>query len=107
LFTGLNTYAGTVYCMGGGISLDINNQTISSSVLNSRRALQVNISIMRTFTKLRSFLLMENDNSSRVNKLEEGTNRLFKVVFQRLDEIEEIITPNLKQNRKKIGIKRD
>jgi hypothetical protein len=62
---------------------------------------------MRTFTKLRSFLLMENDNSLRINKLEEGTNRLFKVVFQRLDDIEEIITPKLKQNRKTIGLKCD
>jgi hypothetical protein len=38
MFTGLNTYAGTVYCMGGEISLDINNQTISSSVLGLSKA---------------------------------------------------------------------
>lgn len=69
------------------------------------QGLQVNISIMRTFIKLRSFLLMKNDNTSRINNLEEGTNRLFKVVFQRLDEIEEIMSPKLNQNRKKIGLK--
>ncbi|MFA6235839.1 MAG: hypothetical protein WC635_00820 [Bacteriovorax sp.] len=76
-----------------------------SSILNSKRALQVNISIMRTFTKLRSFLLMENEITSRLDKLEDGTNKLFKVVFQRLDEIDDKLTPKLSQNRKKIGLK--
>jgi hypothetical protein len=36
--------------------------------------------------------------------LEQGTNKLFKVVFERLDRIEDE-TPILKPNRKKIGLK--
>jgi hypothetical protein len=82
-----------------------NGVAMLSSILNSKRALQVNISIMRTFTKLRSFLLMENEITSRLDKLEDGTNKLFKVVFQRLDEIDDKLTPKLSQNRKKIGLK--
>jgi hypothetical protein len=84
-----------------------NGVAMLSSVLNSKRALQVNISIMRTFTKLRSFLSMENDFRSRLNKLEDGTNKLFKVVFQRLDEIDDRTAPKLNPSRKKIGLKDD
>ncbi|MES2529373.1 MAG: ORF6N domain-containing protein [Bdellovibrionota bacterium] len=75
-----------------------------SSVLTSNEAAKVNISIMRTFIRLRSFLAMENSLSSRVSKLEEGTNKLFKVVFERLDAIEDE-APILKPHRKKIGLK--
>lgn len=83
-----------------------NGVAMLSSVLNSKRAVQINIAIMRTFTKLRSFLLMENENSSRLNRLEEGTSKLFKVIFQRLDDIEETLTPKLDSQRKKIGLRR-
>lgn len=37
-----------------------NGVAMLSTVLNSERAIQINIAIMRTFTKLRSFLAMEN-----------------------------------------------
>jgi hypothetical protein len=75
-----------------------------SSVLNSERSVLVNISIMRTFIKLRSFLAMESSLETKVNKLQEGTNKLFKIVFERLDSVEDA-TPALKPNRKKIGLK--
>lgn len=74
-----------------------------SSVLTSERAALVNISIMRTFIKLRSFLAIENSLSEKVNKLEQGTNKLFKVVFERLDNLEDIgVHPSTK--RRKIGL---
>lgn len=75
-----------------------------SSVLTSERSVLVNISIMRTFIKLRSFLAMESSLEVKLNKLEEGTNKLFRVVFERLDSIEDA-TPLLKPERKKIGLK--
>ena len=78
-----------------------------SSVLNSERAVQVNIAIMRTFTKLRSFSFMENSLKGRVSNLEKGTPKLFKIVFERLDTFDEQITPRLPANRKKIGLKQD
>lgn len=81
-----------------------NGLAMLSGVLNSTRAVQVNIAIMRIFTRLRSFLVMENSLSDRMNKLEDGTNMLFKVVFERLDAIEDE-TPILKPNRKKMGLK--
>ncbi len=78
-----------------------------SSVLSSERACLVNVSIIRTFVRLRSFLAMDSSVNDKINKLEQGTNRLFKVVFERLDTIEDDITPKLAPNRKKIGIKNE
>ena len=83
-----------------------NGVAMLSTVLNSERAIQVNISIMRIFTKLRSFLLIEGSLESRVNNLEAATNKLFRVVFERLDSIEENISP-INPDRKKIGLKKD
>lgn len=78
-----------------------------SSVLNSEQAIQVNIAIMRIFTKLRSFLLLENNLQQRMDKLEAGSSHLFKIVFERLDDIDEKITPVLPDKRSKIGIKKE
>lgn len=78
-----------------------------SSVLRSKEAIQVNISIMRAFTKFRSFLALDTHSiEGRVEDLEKDTNKLFKLVFERLDSIEVQITPRLSENRKKIGLKK-
>ena len=81
-----------------------NGVAMLSSVLRSERAALVNISIMRIFTKLRSFLMMEENMEKRINSLERGTNQLFKVVFERLDDLEEKL-PCHEKTRRKIGIK--
>ena len=82
-----------------------NGVAMLSSVLKSEKAIQINVSIMRIFTRLRSFLMLEKDLSDRVTKLEQGTNQMFKVVFERLDNYEEMVTPRLPGNRKKVGLK--
>ncbi len=82
-----------------------NGVAMLSSVLNSEKAILINISIMRIFTRLRSFLMLEKDLSNRVTKLEEGTIQVFKIVFERLDKIEEIVEPKLPKNRRKVGLK--
>ncbi|HXH74651.1 MAG TPA: ORF6N domain-containing protein [Bacteriovoracaceae bacterium] len=76
-----------------------------SSVLSSPRAISVNIAVMRTFVRLRSFLSMDNSVSERLSNLEKGANKLFRVVFERLDQVEETIAPKLHPKRKKIGLK--
>jgi hypothetical protein len=76
-----------------------------SSVLNSSVAIEVNISIMRIFFQLRSFLLMEEKLNKRIDQLESGVNKIFKVVFQRLDAVDDA-TPALKPTRKRIGLDR-
>jgi len=76
-----------------------------SSVLTGERAAQVNIAIMRTFVKLRSFLAIESSLPEKVNKLEYGTNKLFKIVFERLDTLEEQAFSKMNPFRKRIGLK--
>ena len=84
-----------------------NGVAMLSTVLNSESAIQVNIAIMRTFTKLRSSLSKENLMESRVDDLESGmeeAHKVFKIVFERLDSLEDQIIPKLPANRKKIGL---
>lgn len=76
-----------------------------SSVLTSDRAAQVNLAIIRTFIKLRSFLAIESASSDKVDELGQGTYRLFKIVFERLDSLEEIVMPKLDSERRRIGLK--
>jgi hypothetical protein len=73
-----------------------------SGVLNSERAVRVNISIMRTFVKVRQILLQEC-LFDRVANLEKGSDQLFKIVFQRLDTLE-AETPILPPNRRKVEL---
>ena len=76
-----------------------------SGILNSDRAIEVNIAIMRTFVKLRQVLHQES-LSARLTRLEKGTDKLFRAVFQRLDTLERN-TPLLPLKRRKIGIRQD
>jgi hypothetical protein len=76
-----------------------------SSVLNSAKAISVNISVMRSFVKIRQILMSES-MSDRVSLLEKGTDKLFKVIFQRLDTLESEL-PTLPNKRRKMGIKSD
>lgn len=74
-----------------------------SSVLKSDRAALVNIAIMRTFVKLRSYFALEERVERKVDKLEQNVTQVFKVIFEKLDNLEEV---NFNQKkRKKIGLK--
>ncbi|MBI5149961.1 MAG: ORF6N domain-containing protein [Candidatus Omnitrophica bacterium] len=61
-----------------------------SSVLNSERAIQVNIAIMRTFTQLRQMLLSNTELARKLADLEKRYDTQFKVVF---DAIRQLMTP--------------
>ncbi len=76
-----------------------------SSILTSDSAAQVNLAIIRTFVRLRKFLEIENSSADKVDELGQGTYRLFKIVFERLDSLEEIVIPSLDIKRKRIGLK--
>ena len=70
-----------------------------SSVLNSSRAIEVNIQIMRTFTKLREMLATHKNLKEKIEKMEKKYDQQFKVVF---DALRELLTPDEKP-AKKIG----
>lgn len=78
-----------------------NGVAMLSSVLSSKEAIKVNISIMRIFTKLRSYFALEERVENKVEKLEENVTQVFKVVFERLDNLEDF---NSRKKKKKIGL---
>lgn len=59
-----------------------------SSVLNSERAITVNIEIMRAFGKLRHFLLSHADLVRYIKDLEKKYNTNFNYIFEKLDLLE-------------------
>jgi ribosomal protein S13 len=70
-----------------------------SSVLNSERAIEVNIAIMRAFVKLREMLGAHKDLRRKLAALEKKYDDQFKIVFE---AIAELMTPPEK-SRRKIG----
>lgn len=75
-----------------------------SSVLNSERAVHVNIAIMRTFVQMRNFLQSNETLARKLNELEKETRKKFadqqqqiKLVF---DAIKELMIEKTKPKRK-------
>ena len=72
-----------------------------SSVLRSKRAISVNIEIMRAFVKLRQILASNAELSLRLDELEGKYDRQFRVVF---DAIRQMMSPPVPA-RKQIGFR--
>lgn len=72
-----------------------------SSVLNSERAVQVNIAIMRAFVQLRQMLQSNEELNRKLTALEKKYDAQFKVVF---DAIRQLMTPPA-QPRNRIGFR--
>jgi hypothetical protein len=70
-----------------------------SGILNSDRAIQVNIQIMRTFTKLRHLISANEELKREVEDLRKITDERFSIVFETLDQL---LTEEIKPV-KKIG----
>jgi hypothetical protein len=70
-----------------------------SSVLNSPRAVQANIQIMRTFAKLREIISQHKDLARRLDELEKKYDAQFSIVF---DAIRELMKPP-ETNKRPIG----
>ena len=70
-----------------------------SSVLKSKRAVQVNIEIMRAFVQIRQLLASHTELASKLLEMEKKYDEQFKIVFE---AIRQLMTPPAKP-RKKIG----
>jgi phage regulator Rha-like protein len=71
-----------------------------SSVLNSKRAIDVNIAIMRAFVKMREILATNKEFSAKLEKMEEQLaehDKQFQVVF---DAIKQLLREDDKPKRK-------
>ena len=73
-----------------------------SSVLKSRRAVQLNTQIMRAFVRLREMLSNHKYLARKLAALERKYDAQFKVVF---DAIRELMTPSHRPPRRQIGFK--
>ena len=73
-----------------------------SSVLNSERAVMVNIEIMRTFTKLREILASHKELRRKIEEMEKKYNHQFQIVFK---AIKELLEPSKRKPKGPIGFR--
>ena len=95
--------------LGGALPYAFTEQGIAmlSSVLKSRKAVYVNIAIMRTFVKLRELILSHKDLAHKIENLERNFKKhdqKFEIVFK---AIKELLTPPPTPSKRKIGFRAD
>ncbi len=73
-----------------------------SSVLRSKRAIQVNVQIMRAFTQLRKMLSTHEDLKTKIESMEKKYDEQFQIVFE---AIKQLLSEEDKP-KKKIGFTR-
>jgi hypothetical protein len=74
-----------------------------SGVLNSERAIEVNIAIMRAFVQLRELLLTHKDLARKLAELEQKYDEKFRIVF---DAIRQLMVPvESSAKKRKIGFR--
>ena len=83
---------------GGSFPFVFTEQGVAmlSSVLNSKRAIMVNVEIMRAFVKLRKMLASNAELARKLATLENKYDQQFKVVF---DAIRQLMTPPATRKR--------
>ena len=73
-----------------------------SSVLNSKKAVQINIEIMRAFSRYRALILESKDLKKEITALDGKINTAFKYLLQKIDALSLSY-----KDREKIGYKRE
>ena len=96
----------SIQSLGGSLPLVFTQEGIAmlSSVLNSKRAIVVNIAIMRAFVKLRELMSTHKELARKIEELEKMQKKQqvdIKVIF---DVIKKLIQPTAKQ-KNKIGFR--
>jgi len=78
--------------LGGALPFAFTEQGVAmlSSVLNSKRAIEVNIMIMRTFVKLREMMSSHKDLARKLEELEKKYDGQFQVVFEAIRQLIEV-----------------
>ncbi|MDQ6845635.1 MAG: ORF6N domain-containing protein, partial [Bacteroidota bacterium] len=77
-----------------------------SSVLRSERAVQVNIQIMRVYSKMKELLQMNKDILMKLEKLEKNSDKHDKEIKLIFDTIKKLIAQPI-QRTQRIGFKKD
>lgn len=70
--------------LGGALPYAFTEQGVAilSSVLNSKKAIEVNIAIMRAFVLMRQFALTNIELSAKLNELEKKYDKQFKDIYE-------------------------
>lgn len=77
-----------------------------SSVLKSKKALQVNIAIMRAFVFMRQYALTHKDLTEKLKELETKYNKQYKDVYEAINYlIQKDKQQTVQLTRKRIGFK--
>jgi hypothetical protein len=72
-----------------------------SSVLRSKRAVRVNVEIMRTFVRLRELLASHKDLARKLDDLERRFDKQFQVVFEAIRQL--MSPPDDGKTKRRIG----
>ena len=64
-----------------------------SGILNSPRAVEVNIAIMRTFVQLRQWLSTHADLARKLASLERKYDKQFRAVFEAIEVLVKVVNP--------------
>ncbi len=97
--------------LGGAVPFAFteNGVAMLSSVLKSKKAIEINIAIIRTFTILRKMLLLQKDFKHEIDHIKtllgEHDNK-FMLIFEYLKQLEQAKQEDLEyKNRKPLGYK--
>ncbi len=93
---------------GGAYPMAFTEQGVSmlSSILKSKKAVQVNISIMRVFVAVKQMILGNTELSKKLEELETKYNKQFSDVYEALNYLMDIKKADNKvKKRTKIGYK--
>lgn len=99
--------------LGGAVpyAFTENGVAMLSSILNSKKAIEVNIAIMRTFTLLRRMLLLPKDIIKEIERIKLQLKKYddqFLVIFEYLKQFEEAKQKQEEQkNRRQIGYRKE
>ena len=74
-----------------------------SSVLRSKKAISINIDIMRAFAKYRAMLMEDKDLRSEIRALDDKINNVFKYLLDKIDALHQ--NKIEEKPRKRIGYK--
>jgi hypothetical protein len=96
----------SIQSLGGYLPYAFTEQGVAmlSSILRSKRAVQVNIQIMRAFVQLRRFILTNTDLRHKIEAMEKKYDKQFAIVFQ---AIKQLLEPLSLPAKKPIGFHRD
>lgn len=94
---------------GGAMPMAFREQGVAmlSSVLRSKRAVEVNIAIMRTFVQLRRLMDSNRDLARKINALEKKYDEQFAMVFKVIKQLLAEDEARKQKSKRRIGFNQD